>query len=243
MALEDIKAPGKRGSNMYKIVARFLQSNVGKPWAQAYSKLCAVADSDTYLGREIRRMVERNVDSDTKSKLQCSYNYADYYVDQCGTLVAYPKRYYNNMWRDRKIKAPIERVCFEGDGPDLYYELTEVPDGPRASKYTKLHNEWFRVIRTVEVWTVPLDPMEVARKMIGNKEMKKGKKDWYREVSHETFNKTQVGGSILVDLRYIAARCPQEGTHHNKNIKITKLAYGNIRDEKGLTAFVKGKST
>ena len=242
MALEDIKAPGKRGSNMYKIVARFLKSNVGRPWAQTYSKLCAVADGDTYLGREIRRMIERDVDMNTKAVLQRAYHYSDYYVDHRGILIAYPKRHWKNTWRDRKTRAPIERVCFEGDGPDIYYELIEIPDGPRASKYTKLSKAWFRVVRTVEVRTVTLDPMEVARKMIGNKDMKKGKKDYYREVSHETFNKTQVGGSILVDLRYIAARCPQDGVHHIKNIKISRLTYGNVRDEKGLTAHVKGKS-
>lgn len=239
MALEDIKAPGKRGSNMYKIVARYLESRVGKPWADTYSKLCAVADVDTYLGREIRAMVARDVDTDTKAVLQREYRYSDYYVDGRGNLVAYPKRRWKNMWRERKDKAPIERICFEGDGPDLYYELTEVPDGPRASKYTKLHTEWFRVVRTVEVWTVPLREDEIYARKIG---AKKGKKDYYREVSHETFKKTQVGGSLLVDLRYIAARCPQDEMHLNRDIKIIRLMYGSVHDEKGLTALVKGKS-
>lgn len=232
MALEDIKAPGKRQCNMYRIVDRYLRASIGKRWADVYSKLCAVADAKTYRGAELRRCIGWEVDMNGPTHIRYRN---DYYVDPDGLLQEFKnKRRWKSEYKAERQKLPIERIRFEDDGPNLYYELVETHDGgPASSKYSKIVYRWFRVEKSVETYTIPLDPMEVARRMIGNKEMKKGKKNWYRECTRETIHRTSVGGKLLQLLRKIALR----------QTKIVKLIWPAYRDEfKGLTAVVRGSS-
>lgn len=231
MALSDIKSPGRYSANLYTITRRFLDAHLGESWAKVYSQLCKTADVNTYLGHELRRHIQREVDDNVRARIRKPYSYADWFVDINGLLQKYPEtESWKQRWRNRKNTAPIDRICFEGDGPDTYYELLEVPDGPRASKYTKMHKVWHRVVRTVRIVSYPVKPEQAAAMSIG---LKKGKKDYYKEYSEESFHKQQVGHKLLSRLREVAAR----------RVKFTKLTYGNLRDEKGLTAYVAGKST
>lgn len=237
MALEDMNTGRKWNGNMYHILRRYLDVSVGKKWADIYAKLCAVADANTYLGHELRHAIIREVDEHFSEN---KYHYGDWYVNNHGELQAYPKTSWKTLFKERKAKAPIERIQFKDDGIDVWYELVDVPDGPRASKYTKMDKAWFRTVRTVEYNTHPLEDTTAVRKRVGNDpSIKKGKQGWYKEYTTERFNSTQVGGSLLADLRAISMHKSLTG---KRRYKIIRLSYGSLHDNKGLTAFVTGKS-
>lgn len=232
MSLMDMRSDGRWSANMYKILRRYLDANIGKSWSGLYSKLCSVADAETHLGHELRRAIQREVDEHDLSAIE-TYRRGDWFVDTQGRLQKYSKESWKQKWKARKATLPIERIYFEEDGSNVYYELTEVSEGPRASKYSKLHKLWFRVTRTIETYTRVVSPEEAAARSIG---VKKGKKDFYKEYTHEKVDRLQVGGSVLPVLRAIADK------HSTSTHKIIKLVHSNSREEKQLTAVVSGSS-
>lgn len=233
MSLMDMRSDGRWSANMYKILRRYLDANIGKSWSGLYSKLCSVADAETHLGHELRRAIQREVDEHDLSAIE-TYRRGDWFVDTQGRLRKYHKESWKQKWKARKNTLPIERIYFQDDGQNMYYELTEVSDGPRASKYSKLHKLWFRVTRTIETYTRVITPEEAIARSIG---VKKGKKDFYKEYTHEKVDRLQAGGSILTILRVVANR------RSNPKHKLIKLVYSNNREEKQLTAVVSGSST
>jgi len=235
MALEDIKAPGRHGANIYRIIHRFLQANIGKPWASVYSRLCAVADSRTYKGEEIRRCIGYEVDM---NGFRTKRWRNDLFVDDSGILRKFKQDPWKTSWDRARKNAPITEIFFAKDGPDLWYELTEIPDGPRASKYTKMHTTWFKVVRTVEMHTTPLREDEIQRAKIGLIQARQGKKNWYRESQTETYHKTSVGRKPLHILLAV-------GLHVNlPEHKILRLEYhwNHAEDKHTMTAYVSGSS-
>jgi len=216
MALEDIKAPGRHGANVYRIVHRFLQANIGKPWASVYSRLCAAADSRTYKGEEIRRCIGYEVDM---NGFRTKRWRNDLFVDDGGILRKFKQDPWKTSWDRARKNASITKIFFAKDGPDLWYELTEIPDGPRASKYTKMHTTWFKVVRTIVKDTRPLEEWETERAKVGLTKAQQGKKKWYKEIETETFHKTSVGSKLLHTLQAVAAKRNPPG------YKILRLEY------------------
>lgn len=234
MALEDMKVGRKWNGTVYRMLRRYLDTSVGKKWADVYSKLCAVADANSRLGYELRHAISRYVDENISSK---DYHYSDWFVDSDGLLQVYKKTSWRTEYKERRANAPIERIQFKDDEIDMWYELIDIPDGPRSSKYTKIHKAWFRVVRKMECKTQPLEDTPAVRKRAGiDSSIKKGKQGWYKEYITETFNNTQVGGSLLADLRAISKRQPKAGR------KIIRLSCGSLHYNKKLTAYVTGKS-
>src|SRR5271165_5884543 len=103
MALKDIKAPGKRNCNMYRIIDRYLQANVGKRWADIYSSICSIADISTYKGSEIRRCIGWEVDMNGPTHLSYRNNY---YVDADGLLQEFKKRSWKSEYKAKRQKMP-----------------------------------------------------------------------------------------------------------------------------------------
>ncbi len=233
MALEDIKAPGRRQCNIYRIVFRFLRANVGKPWASVYSRLCASADSRTYKGEQLRSIINRDVDM---NGIRLARWRNDFFVDDAGILRELKEnKTWKSSWEVAKQRAPVVRIYFAKDGPDLWYELIEIPDGPRASKYTKMYKTWFCITRTVEKDTYVVTPSENAARNIG---LKKGKKNWYKETTTETRRQTAVASKLLHILQALAAKTNPSGH------KILRLEYhwNHAKDEHSMTAYVSGHS-
>lgn len=145
MSLKDIKLDGKYSANMWKVLRRFLESNINQKWSVVYSQICAVAKADTLLGRKLREATLREVDVENVNDRPYP---ADYFVDGKGLL---QKGLQRESWKRRKKKkmqtATIEKILFVDDGLDLWYELCETSDGPAASKYSKKSWHWFRVER------------------------------------------------------------------------------------------------
>ena len=236
MALGDIKAPGRRQCNIYRIVFRFLRANVGKPWASVYSRLCASADSRTYKGEQLRSIINRDVDM---NGIRLARWRNDFFVDDAGILRELKEnKTWKSSWEVAKQRAPVVRIYFAKDGPDLWYELTKIPDGPRASKYTKMHTTWFKVMRKVETYTVPLREDEIQRAKIGLIQARQEKRQWYRESQIETYHKTQVGSKLLHILLAVGLRSNPTGH------KILRLEYhwNHAKDEHSITAYVSGSS-
>lgn len=241
MALEDIRAPGRHGANIYRIIHRFLHANIGKPWASVYSRLCAVADSRTYCGEEVRRCIGYEVDING-FKTRRWRN--DLFVDDSGILRQFEQEKWHTSWERTRQNAPIERIFFVKDGPDLWYELTDIPDGPRASKYTRMHKVWFKAVRTIVKDTRPLDEWEIERAKVGLTKVQQGKKKWYKEISMGAFWPSRVGGKVLHALQEVAAKRNPPGH------KILRLDYHLERgkgwspsdDKYTMYAYVSGQS-
>jgi hypothetical protein len=233
MALEDMKGEGRWCGDVYQILRRYLDANIGKPWAILYSHICNVADSRTHLGFELRRAVDSEVDMNGNVEHIRYRN--DYYVDGQGLLRRFAEKHWGSAYRKRQQAAPIEKICFKEDGPDLWYRVVSIPDGPKTSKYTKFHWTWFRVARTIVKDSYPVDPVTNYARNIG---LKKGKKDWYKETTTETIRETQVGGKLLDILRLIGAR------QAIKPRKILHLFYhyDHEKERHSMTAIVSGKS-
>jgi hypothetical protein len=232
MALEDMKGEGRWCGDVYSTLRRYLKANVGKPWAKLYSHICSVADIRTHLGYELRRAVTYEVDVNNAERLRYRN---DYYVDDRGLLQALPKKDWGAAWRAQKQNAPIEKICFEEDGADLWYKLVKIPDGPRQSKWTRFTTTWFRVERTVVTDTRVVDATENYARNIG---LKKGKKNWYKEVTMETLRETQVGGKLLVLLRHVATR---QAIKPRKYLHLF-YHYNSAQDTTSMTAIISGKS-
>ncbi len=125
MALEEMSL-SRWSADIYHKVRRFLKQNVNKPWAPLLAQLHSKVDSRTYIGQELRRAIGHEVDE--KGMSPKDYYFQDYYVDEQGILRAYPE---SSSWRSsvrkKRETAPIDRIQFKDDGPDLYYELKLVP--------------------------------------------------------------------------------------------------------------------
>lgn len=219
--------------SLWSRLNRFLDANCGKNWDSVYSQICSMAAAHTYRGRQLRDAVAYAVEMPGQQRIS-RYCREDYYVDIMGLLQKTPA---HKSWRaqflERKKKAPIEKIIFIGD-ENIWYELVVSHDGPRASKYTKTSKIWERVTMKVEVDTYPIDPETAARMSIGrNVNLKQGKKTLYKETRVETFTRRACSSKILKLLHKVAARDSQ--------IKYVKITYTNLRDFKGLTAYVVGK--
>lgn len=230
MSIKEMKVNRWSGDIWHK-ATRYLNSNLGKPWRDLHSHLCSVADIRTKLGQDIRYFIDREVDD--KGKYIASHR--DFYVDEHGMLQAYPKpSSYHTHLKERRLTAPIEQIYFKDDGSAVWYEVLTVPER-KVSKYTKQQRLWYRTERLLEKYTIPLRDEESQARAVG---LKKGKKDFYREVTHETFQRTSIGGKLLAKIKKIVARQTVSGH------KFLKLGYVyNSTTEHGMViAHVSGKS-
>lgn len=211
---------------------RFLDANCGKNWDSVYSQICSMAAIHTHRGRQLRQAVSYSVEMPGQERIS-RYSREDYYVDEQGLLQKTPA---NKSWRiqflEKKKRAPIEKIIFIGD-ENIWYELVVSYDGPKASKYTRISKIWERVTMKIEIDSYPLRVDQYAHSLIGQPNVKKGKKDFYRETRVETITRRACNSKTLKLLHKVAARDPQ--------IKYVKITYTNLRDFKGLTAYVVGK--
>src|SRR5271157_3442133 len=106
MALEDMKGEGRWCGDVYQILKRYLDANIGKPWAKLYSHICSVADSRTHLGYELRRAVGYEVDMN--GNLEHIRYRNDYYVDEQGLLRRFADKHWKSDYRKRLQTSPIE---------------------------------------------------------------------------------------------------------------------------------------
>lgn len=218
MSLKELAVDGRYSGNMYKILERYLTSNVGKPWDELYSYICSVASSRTYLGTRIREAVNSLVDVVRKDY---RYFYPDFYVDDAGLLQKCKKLSRSQRNKRDKKSMPVTTIRFTEDG-STYYTLAEVHDGPVASKYTKVRLAWFKMELRIVSTTRPINDIEIPFYIKTGQPVKKGKKTHYIEYKKETWIKSQVGGKLLLDLKMLASkrRVP-------KPYKIVKIAYSS----------------
>lgn len=75
----------------------YLRSNVGRPWAEVFSEICAVTDLRNFAGKHLREHIDMEVISETELAAKLSKRYAWYYVhfyyDSNGILREFKKRY------------------------------------------------------------------------------------------------------------------------------------------------------
>lgn len=230
MALKDVWTGRKWNGNYWKVIRRFLNTSVGQPWSKVYSEICDVAADTTFLGQQIRRCVDREVDHSGDVYKRPHPN--DFFVDKAGILRKDPERpSWKAQARERKNKAPINQIRFKGDGPDLWYELVECHDGRRDSPYTRAFKQWYRHVRKhyVDVFPIWEFPYSYPH----------GKKIGVREVPREEIERNACNHKMVKLLQSIATR----------QRKITKLYYSEhwnyANDERTtwLVAEMEGKST
>lgn len=236
MALKDVRKTGHYGGSLYRTLSRYLTSNVGKPWSEVYSHICSIADIKTHLGRELRYRITQDVDDNFRTTKRIGHN--SWYVDDKGLLQAYPAYSWKQRLRERNNRLPIDEIHFKDDGPNIWYMLIDIPDGPMASKYTKLHKAWFRMTRTIEVKTRRLDQWEIDRLERRSIGIKKGKKDYYKEYTQETSAQTQCNHKLVALLWQIAAKKPIR-----KLLRLVDPGYQARQEKKrGMIAYVAGSS-
>jgi hypothetical protein len=83
-----------------------------------------------------------------------------------------------------------------------------------------------------------LDEWEIERAKMGLTKAQQGKKKWYKEISTETYHRTQVGSKLLHILQIVAAKRNPPG------YKILRLEYhwNHAKDEHSMSAYVSGQS-
>jgi hypothetical protein len=234
MALEDMSIGKRRWSgSMYTVLRRYLDSSIGKPWAEVFSRACKVADSSTLFGHDLRNAIERDVDHHYNRE---NHHYADWYVDSDGLLQKYVQTSWKRKLQEKRNNAPIERIFFDVDDINIWYELIEIPDGPRESKYTKFHKEWFCFERSVEYKTHPVRPEDV-KYYLGKQDprLRKGRRGYYMEYTREVIKQRQVDHQTAEDLRVISMRQTLTG---KRKYRFTRLSYGSLHDDRKLTAYV-----
>jgi len=232
MALKEVRTDGRWSGNLYRTLRRYLTANVGQPWAKIYSHICSVADSRSNLGRELRHAVDNEVDDLYNHTRRYPRN--DWYVDEQGILRVYSKITWRQRHQEKLKKTLIEEIHFKDDDTSMWYQLIDIPDGPTASKYTKMHKAWFRVVvRTVRI-TFPASEWELARPH----NLKKGKKGYYHESTKTVYDQTQCNHKLVTLLWAIAQR-----KNVRKILKLVEPSY-DYKDEKkrGLIAYVEGSS-
>lgn len=231
MALEDVRMARRWKSNLWRILERFLDAHVGHKWDEVYSKMCQTIDVRTEEGRQLHRYIEREVEDLRQKKVG---TFADWYVDAHGMLWKYPKHSWKTDWKNRYKNLPVSKIVFQEDNHNLWYELHEVPDKYHRNKYTKVQLIWFRVDRTVETKTTPVEDLSKAWKP---EQVKKGRRGYYREYTREVIRQTQCNSRVVKVLKEIATK---------ESSKIVRLVqnerHPDTRMVTNLMAVVKGKS-
>lgn len=230
MAITSIFTERKRWGNTYRVLRRFLTSNIGKNWDDLYSKICSVASADTYLGQEIRKAVEREVDTSPRTDPV----YHDFYVDDNSILCKRDKIVWRHKFKDRQASKPILQIVFMND-ENIWYEYKPVSEkwvwrdvkeyGRTERRQVPIYSkqkEWYQFTKKFVDESYPIYEYVDGKKgrQIGNKTRVK-----------EEIHKRQCNKKQIKMLHPIAARAA----------KIEKLVYPDW-ESKGLIAYVKGKS-
>ena len=217
MALEDMKIGRRRYTgNVYDILRRFLNSNIGKNWDDLYSKLCAVARANTSLGDEIRYAVGSMVDPSPTAIW-----HGDYYVDVRGLLRKDNTHAWKTEAKKRQNEKPIIHIAWIIDGNNVWYEYTHTSIHWQGLKCIKSKQmEWFEFIKTFIDKTRPIYQYDEH----GNR-TEAGVKHYVEEEIH----RRQCNHKEVKILRAIATR----------KITAHKLTYNY--NSPGLTAIMSGK--
>jgi hypothetical protein len=175
MSLKDMSQ-----ETMYPRLGRFLDSNCGKRWDSVYHKICSAAAANTLHGQRLRRDLRWYVDP-------YPGGHNDYFVDDNGILRKAKSINWKARRRERMKKEPI--ILVRSADPNIWYELIDIPDGPRASCYTKFHKAWFQFTRIYikdsypiyeyhgnvqgkQIGAKPINREEIHKRQCGAKEVK-----------------------------------------------------------------------
>jgi hypothetical protein len=117
---------GKELGDRLRPLRQFLKKNCGRPWADVYGEICAVADSRTIRGYHLRQHVWQYVVPD-RYDIGHRGHYGPFFVDDDGTLQEErekteaereaERRYWQkrNKWKPEPRKVPNPRLVTDAD--------------------------------------------------------------------------------------------------------------------------------